>query len=86
MKISIAQAETQLADLVRRAEAGEEILLTHRGEDIARLVPIAPTLTPTTRRAVMDAARAAARSKLTGGPTPAARNQDWLYDAAGLPG
>lgn len=33
------EAKTQLSKLVERAEAGEEIVITRRGEPAARLVP-----------------------------------------------
>jgi prevent-host-death family protein len=39
MNISIAQAKAKLSELVRRAEAGEEIVLTRHGKVAARLVP-----------------------------------------------
>lgn len=34
------EAKTQLSKLVERAEAGEEIVITRRGEAAARLVPV----------------------------------------------
>ena len=37
MYISIAEAQGQLLDLVRRAEAGEEVLLTHEGKTVGKL-------------------------------------------------
>jgi prevent-host-death family protein len=42
MRISVSEAKAQLTDLVRRAEAGEEVVLTRRGKPAARLVPPAP--------------------------------------------
>ena len=38
MKIAIADAKAQFADLIRRAEAGEEIELTRYGRPVARLI------------------------------------------------
>jgi prevent-host-death family protein len=40
MRISIADADGRLAELVGRAEAGEEVILARAGEGAARLVPI----------------------------------------------
>lgn len=38
-RIGMHEAKTQLSKLVERAEAGEEIVITRRGEPAARLVP-----------------------------------------------
>jgi len=38
MNISIAEAKAKLSELVRRAEAGEDIALTRGGKIVARLV------------------------------------------------
>lgn len=43
MKIAIAEAKARLADLVRRAEAGEGIGLTRYGRPVARIVGPART-------------------------------------------
>lgn len=37
MQIAVAEAKAQLAELIRRAEAGEEIELTRYGRPVARL-------------------------------------------------
>ncbi|MES0099813.1 type II toxin-antitoxin system prevent-host-death family antitoxin [Mesorhizobium sp. M0019] len=41
MNIAIAEAKARLSELVSRAEAGEEIVITRRGKVAARLVPLA---------------------------------------------
>lgn len=41
MQIAIAEAKAQLADLIRRVEAGEEIELTRYGRPVARLTATA---------------------------------------------
>jgi prevent-host-death family protein len=38
-QIGMHEAKTQLSKLVERVEAGEEIVITRRGEPAARLVP-----------------------------------------------
>jgi prevent-host-death family protein len=43
MNVSIAEAKAKLSELVSRAEAGEEIVLTRHGKVAARLVPPAVT-------------------------------------------
>ena len=40
MRISVTDAKGQLTDLVRRAEAGDEVILTRHGQPAARLVAI----------------------------------------------
>lgn len=39
MEIGAFEAKTHLADLLRRAEAGEDVVITRRGKPVARLVP-----------------------------------------------
>ncbi|WP_192363569.1 type II toxin-antitoxin system Phd/YefM family antitoxin [Mesorhizobium mediterraneum] len=47
MNIPIAEAKAKLSELVSRAQAGEEIVLTRHGKVVARLVPPAsPDLLP----------------------------------------
>jgi prevent-host-death family protein len=38
MKVAIAEAKAQFAEIIRRAEAGEEIELTRYGRAVARVV------------------------------------------------
>jgi len=40
MQINILEAKNQLSALLRRAEAGEDIVIAHRGRPVARLVPV----------------------------------------------
>lgn len=40
MRIFIIEARGQLTDLVRRAEAGDEVVLTGHGDAAVRLVPV----------------------------------------------
>ena len=84
MDIPVTTARARLSELVRRAEAGEEIVLTRRGKPAARLMPAAPPPDERARRALIDSVRAAARRRIKPGPT-AARSQDFLYDQRGLP-
>jgi prevent-host-death family protein len=82
MRISMSEAKAQLTDLVRQAEAGEEVVLTRHGKDVARIAAIrARPLDRGARLRILEMARAAARR---GGPS-AARSQDFLYGDDGLP-
>ena len=40
MQISITEAENRLDELVDRAEAGDEVILTCNGRPVVQLVPI----------------------------------------------
>lgn len=89
MRISLAEAESQLGELVRRAEAGDEVVLTRDGQPAVRLVPVAtPVLTEETieaRQKLMEEIWQSAKTRALPGPS-AARSQDFLYDENGLPG
>ena len=65
MQISISEAKSHLTELVRRAEAGDEIVLTRHGKAAVRLVPVVPIVPRDRRRSVMEAAQSSA--KATGG-------------------
>lgn len=84
MRISVTDAKAQLTELLKRAEAGDEVILTRRGHEIARLVPIAVETTPKARRALMEKVRRTARGKASEG-ADAARSQDFLYGDDGMP-
>ena len=84
MKVTVSDAKGQLTDLVRRAEAGEEVVLTRHGQAAVRLVPMKRAVTREEKRKVLDAVMASARGKAKPGPD-AARSQDFLYGDDGLP-
>jgi prevent-host-death family protein len=84
MRISVTAAKGQLTELVRRAEAGEEVVLTRHGQVAVRLVPTTAKPTPEEKGAIIDAIRKRALKKAKPGPS-AARSQDFLYDKNGLP-
>lgn len=84
MKISVTDAKGQLTELVRRAEAGEEVIFTRHGHEAVRLTPIRPAVDGRARKALLEKVRAAAAQKITSGAS-AARSQDFLYDGDGLP-
>jgi len=84
MKVTVSDAKGQLTELVRRAEAGDEVILTRHGHPAVRLVPVKQPVDRARRRAVLEAARKAGMAKATKGPS-AARSQDFLYDKYGFP-
>jgi prevent-host-death family protein len=84
MQISVSEAKAQLTDLVRRAEAGDEVILTRHGQPTVRLVPIKKPMDRAARRKLIEEIQASAAAKVTPGPD-AAHSQDFLYDEYGLP-
>ena len=84
MRVSVSEAKGQLTELVRRAEAGDEVVLTRHGQAAVRLVPVRTLPDPAARRALLEALRVKASAKATPGPS-AARSQDELYGDDGLP-
>jgi prevent-host-death family protein len=84
MQVSVTDAKARLTDLVRRAEAGEEVMLTRHGHPTVRLVAVAQAAHKVDRRAVLEKFMRDTKGKVTPGPC-AARSADFLYDEAGLP-
>jgi prevent-host-death family protein len=85
MRISVTEAKGQLTDLVRRAEAGDEVILTRHGQAAVRLVPVMKARLGTkARKELLEAIRASGTAKASSG-AGAARSQDFLYDEDGLP-
>lgn len=88
MHISVSEAKGKLTDLVRRAEAGDEIVLTRHGQPAVRLTPVehqAPSDEVRARRlAVIDEVIAAARARGPHTGPPAERAADFLYGEDGL--
>jgi prevent-host-death family protein len=85
MRVSVTEAKGQLTELVRRAEGGEEVILTRHGHAAVRLVPIRAVPDRKARKALLEAVRASAAAQATAGLS-AARSQDFLYgDDDGLP-
>jgi prevent-host-death family protein len=83
-QVSVTEAKGQLTELVRRAEAGDEIVLTRHGHAAVRLVPVRRTPDRKSRHAILEALRIAGAAKAKAGPS-AARSQDFLYGEDGLP-
>ena len=84
MRISVTDAKRQLAELVSRAEAGEDVVLTRHGKATVKLEPVRRRFDAEARRTVIARVRTAAASKRSAGAS-AARSQDFLYDGSGLP-
>jgi prevent-host-death family protein len=86
MRVSVTEAKAQLTDLVRRAENGEEVVLTRHGQEVIRFEPLAKkkATTPEEKLEIFKKIRAMGRASMTPGDS-AARSQDFLYDEHGIP-
>ncbi|MDO5371310.1 type II toxin-antitoxin system Phd/YefM family antitoxin [Paracoccus sp. (in: a-proteobacteria)] len=84
MQISLSDAKARLTDLVRQAEAGEEVVLTRHGKPAARIVPMAPAPSGFARARLVESLQRSAARSVRRGPE-AARSQDFLYGDDGLP-
>ncbi|TFF25439.1 type II toxin-antitoxin system prevent-host-death family antitoxin [Jiella endophytica] len=86
MELSVTAAKAQLMELVRRAEAGEEIVLTRRGRAAARIVSVPSHATKSERATRLDQLLGAGLRESGQAELPsAARSQDFLYGDDGLP-
>ncbi len=90
MNVPITEAKAQLLELVRRAEAGEEIVLTRHGRPAVSLTAVRSSPRPWTsaelaeRNRILLEISGRASKKATPGPD-AAHSADYLYDEDGLP-
>jgi prevent-host-death family protein len=84
MRIPVSEAKRRLTELARRAEAGDEIILTRHGQPIVRLVSVRAIPEREARRRLLETARASGIIRANAGPS-AARSQDFLYEEEGLP-
>jgi len=85
MRVAVTNAQGQLTELVRRAEAGEEMVRTRHGHAVVRLVRVEAAVSPEARRNLLEAMRASGAAKARVGEGTA-RSQDFLYGPDGLPG
>jgi prevent-host-death family protein len=51
-QVGMHEAKTKLSQLVKRAEAGEDIVIARNGKPVVRLVPVAKTASLTAVRGV----------------------------------
>ena len=85
MEVSLTDAKAQLTELVRRAEAGDEVILTRRGQPAVKLVPVVTNRTREEKLRFLEEIGERGSRKMTQGPC-AARSQDFLYNPeTGLP-
>jgi prevent-host-death family protein len=66
-EVGAFEAKNRLSELLRRAEAGEEIAITNRGRVVARLVPPLPAFDREAARAAVARIRERRKGKKLGG-------------------
>ncbi len=84
MHVPLSEAKARLTDLVRQAEAGEEVVLTRHGRPAARIIAVTPAPTGEARGRLIERLRISAARSLQPGPS-AAQSQNFLYGEDGLP-
>lgn len=52
MQVNILEAKNRLSELIKSAQAGEEVVIANRGQPVVRLVPAESAPTATGRRIV----------------------------------
>jgi prevent-host-death family protein len=85
MRFTVTEAKARLTDIVKQAEAGQDIILTRHGKEVARLTGMHRRPSAEARLRVIETVLRQAARKPKDGPS-AARSQDFLYDTEGLPG
>ena len=84
MNVAITDAKAQLTELVRRAEAGEEVVLTRHGKPVVRFTPLRSEAARAARHIrLLELTARMAREK-SPGPS-AADASDFLFGDDGLP-
>lgn len=70
MDVAVSALRAELADWVKRARDGEEVVVTERGTPVARLVPVdsAPLLERLTREGVLSRPHSTGRPRASGAP------------------
>lgn len=68
MDVAVTQLRAQLADWLKRAQDGEEVVVTDRGVPVARLVPVdaAPLIARLTREGALAEPTRPQRPRATG--------------------
>ena len=84
MQVPVTDAKAKLTDLVRRAELGDEIVLTRHGRPVVQLIAMVSRPDPARRLKTITEMQVAAERKVLPG-LGAAQSQDFLYDENGLP-
>ncbi len=78
MEVGLFEAKNRLSELVAKAEAGEEVVITRRGQAVAKLVAAAPAYDRAAAEAAMH--RMAAIRKTINPPVTLAEIKEWINE------
>jgi prevent-host-death family protein len=84
MNLAVSKAKSKLTDLVKRAELGEEVVLTRHGTQVVKLVPIRSVLDVETKKEILSRLLEESQNIICR-ETNAADSQDFLYGEDGMP-
>lgn len=84
MEISIRDAKAKLTNLIKRAESGEEVVVTRHGRPVATINSVKSVPTSDQRREILQQFLGRAVGQVAAGTTSRTAQAD-LYDEAGLP-
>ena len=85
MDVPLSEAKAKLTELVRRAEAGDDVVLTRHGQPAVRLVPVARKPTFEEKWAALERVRGLAKNAPGWEGVKAGDADKFLYDEDGLP-
>ncbi len=81
--IGLFEAKTHLSELVARAEAGDEVIITRHNKPVARLVPInevSPELVARRRQALEGLQAIGREMEARGGPITREEILEWVHE------
>lgn len=81
--IGLFEAKTHLSELVARAEAGDEVVITRHNKPVAKIVPYAPARPVDLQRrkkAVLRLQALGTKIAKRGGPITEAEIADWIRE------
>jgi prevent-host-death family protein len=61
-QVGMFEAKTHFSELARRVQAGEEIVVTNRGEPVLKMVPVKPPFNPEEARKAIQRIREYAKA------------------------
>ena len=81
--IGLFEAKTHLSELVARAEAGDEVIITRHNKPVAKLVPIgevSPELVERRRQALREMQAIGRAMEARGGPITREEVLEWVHE------
>lgn len=81
--IGLFEAKTHLSELVARAEAGDEVIITRHNKPVAKLVPIgevSPELVERRRQALREMQAIGRTMEARGGPITREEVLEWVHE------